>query len=395
VAAVDLREADDEAPIIKLVHSVIAEAIDLGASDIHFAPEGEGMQVYYRIDGVLTRSSVVHRGMVRSVVSRIKIMSNLDISEKRLPQDGRLSLTVQGRPVDVRIVTLPLVTGESVVMRVLDHGGGVIELDALGMREQEIALLRRAIAQPYGAILVTGPTGSGKTTTLYGALSEVNRGDRSILTIEDPVEYRVEGIKQMQVNPKIGMHFASGLRSMMRADPDVIMVGEIRDRETAQIAVEAALTGHLVLSTLHTRDAPTALVRLDDMGIEPFLVASAIDAVIAQRLARTLCTSCRAEATLTSEMLRAAGFEGAEEIDGYEPVGCGRCGNTGYRGRVGLYEVMVVNEEIRSLVMRESSGDAITAAALAGGMRPLRDDGLSKVRAGLTSLAEVARVAGS
>jgi type IV pilus assembly protein PilB len=395
VTALDLRDADDEAPIIKLVHAIIAEAIDLGASDIHFAPESDGMSVHYRIDGVLARSSGVPKAMIRGVVSRIKIMANLDISEKRVPQDGRLSLTVQGRPVDVRVVTLPLVSGESVVMRILDHGGGVIELDGLGLRDGEMEKLRHAVAQPYGAVLVTGPTGSGKTTTLYGALTELNSGQRSIITIEDPVEYRVEGIKQLQVNTKAGMHFASGLRSMMRADPDVIMVGEIRDRETAQIAVEAALTGHLVLSTLHTRDAPTALVRLDDMGIEPFLVASAVDCVIAQRLARKLCKECKREVLLTVEMLRAAGYEVTDDIPAFEAVGCGRCGKTGYRGRVGLYEVMVVNEEIRSLVMREASGDAITAAAIAAGMRPLRDDGLAKVRTGLTSLAEVARVAGS
>ncbi len=395
VTAVDLREVDDEAPIIKLVHAIIAEAIDLGCSDIHFSPEGDGMQIYYRIDGVLSRSGTVPKAMVRGVVSRVKIMANMDISEKRIPQDGRLSLTVTGRPVDVRVVTLPLVTGESVVMRILDHGGGVIELDALGMRDTEIGKLRHAIAQPYGAILVTGPTGSGKTTTLYGALTELNQGDRSIITIEDPVEYRVEGIKQLQVNPKAGMHFASGLRSMMRADPDVIMVGEIRDRETAQIAVEAALTGHLVLSTLHTRDAPTALVRLDDMGIEPFLVASAIDCVVAQRLARTLCTQCKEETLLSADVLVASGYSVTDDVPAFKAVGCGRCGGTGYKGRIGLYEVMVVNEEIRSLVMRGASGDAIAAAAVAAGMQTLRDDGLAKVRAGVTSIAEIGRVAGS
>ena len=378
------------------MHSVIAEAIEIGASDIHLEPEGAEMRVYYRIDGVLTSSTTIPRNIARGVISRIKIMANLDISEKRLPQDGRLALGLQGRMVDVRVATLPLVTGESVVMRVLDHGGGVIQLDALGLREQEITKLRHAIAQPYGAILVTGPTGSGKTTTLYGALTELNKGNRSILTIEDPVEYRVEGIKQMQVNTKAGMHFASGLRSMMRADPDVIMVGEIRDRETAQIAVEAALTGHLVLSTLHTRDAPTAIVRLDDMGIEPFLVASAIDCVIAQRLARTLCVNCKEETLLDGDMLRGAGYaDVTDDIPAFSSVGCSRCAHTGYRGRTGIYEVMTVNEEIRSLVMRNASGDAIAAAAIAGGMRPLKDDGLAKVRSGATSLAEVARVAGS
>ncbi|HVP02638.1 MAG TPA: ATPase, T2SS/T4P/T4SS family [Solirubrobacteraceae bacterium] len=389
----DVRDADD-APVIKLVHSIIAEAIELRASDVHFDPDGQELRVHYRIDGVLKPSNAVPRRMVRGVVSRVKIMANLDIAERRIPQDGRLALAIDGRSVDVRVVTLPLVGGESVVLRVLDHDGGMIELDALGLRDRELDRLRRAIAQPYGAILVTGPTGSGKTTTLYGALALLNTGERSIITIEDPVEYRVDGIKQLQVNPKVGMSFAKGLRTMVRADPDVIMVGEIRDRETAQIGIEAALTGHLVLSTLHTRDAPTAVTRLVDMGIEPFLAASALDCIVAQRLARTLCT-CKVETVIPAEVLLANGYEADDDLPAFEAHGCGRCGGTGYRGRIGLFEVMDVSEEIRSMLMRGEAAPAIARQAMAAGMRRLRDDGLDKVRSGHTSLAEVGRVAGS
>ncbi|MCU0314046.1 MAG: Flp pilus assembly complex ATPase component TadA [Solirubrobacteraceae bacterium] len=396
VSVGDTRPEDEEAPVIKLVHSVVAEAVELGASDVHFDPEGAEMRVHYRIDGVLSPASTIPGRMVRGVVSRVKIMASLDISERRVPQDGRLSLTIAGRTVDVRVVTLPLVQGESVVMRILDRGtGDVIALDGLGLHDAELDRVRHAVAQPYGAILVTGPTGSGKTTTLYGAMRLLNSGERSIVTIEDPVEYRIDGIKQLQVNQKVGVGFAEGLRSMVRADPDVIMVGEIRDRETAQIAIEAALTGHLVLSTLHTRDAPTAVARLADMGIERFLVASAIDCVVAQRLARTLCTNCRRETLIPAAVLGENGFAAGADLQAFEPVGCGRCGGTGYRGRIGLFEVMPVTEEIRTLVMRGASSDEITAAAVAGGMRRVRDDGLAKVASGMTSLAEVARVAGA
>ncbi len=390
----DGREADD-APVVKLVHSIVAEAIEVGASDVHFTPEGREMRVHYRIDGVLAPSSTIPGGLVRGVVSRLKIMAALDISERRRPQDGRLTMELGTRSVDVRVVTLPLVEGEAAVLRILDHGGGVIDLAGLGLIEHDERRLRAALAQPYGAVLVTGPTGSGKTTTLYGALGTLNTIERSILTIEDPVEYRIDGIRQMQVNERAGVTFAAGLRSMVRADPDVIMVGEIRDRETAQIAIEAALTGHLLLSTLHTRDAATAIPRLIDMGIEPFLVASAVDCVVAQRLARTLCANCKEQVELSPELLLEAGFDADEPLFCFGPRGCGRCGGTGYRGRVALFEVMAVSEEIRSLVMRSASGDAIAEAAATNGMRCLRDDGLDKVRAGLTSLAEVARVAGS
>ena len=395
VTVTDVRDDIDDAPVVKLVHSVIAEAIEIGASDIHLEPEGAEMRVYYRIDGVLTSSTTIPRNIARGVVSRIKIMSNLDISEKRLPQDGRLALAIQTRMVDVRVATLPLVTGESVVMRVLDHRGGVIDLDSLGIHTDDLVRLRHVLSQPYGAILVTGPTGSGKTTTLYGALEVLNTGDRSIITIEDPVEYRMAGIKQIQVHGRVGLSFATGMRSMVRADPDVMMVGEIRDRETAQIAVEAALTGHLVLSTLHTRDAATATPRLCDMGIEPFLVSSAVDCVVAQRLARKLCVECKRSVTIPADVLRNAGLPDDADLEAFEAVGCGRCGETGYRGRIGLYEILTATDEIRSLVVRNASGDAIRAVALEQGMRTLRIDGFDKVRQGITSLAEIGRVAGS
>jgi type IV pilus assembly protein PilB len=348
-----------------------------------------------RIDGVLTDQTTVPRRMVSGVVSRIKIMSDLDISERRIPQDGRVGLTVEGRHVDVRVVTLPSVNGESVVLRILDKDNIRLELDKLGMQEHELDRFRKSFNRAHGAVLVTGPTGSGKSTTLYAALNELNTAERGIITIEDPVEYQIPGITQVQINPKAGLSFATGLRSMMRADPDVLMVGEIRDRETAQIAVEGALTGHMVLSTLHTNDAPSAITRLIEMGIEPFLVASAIDAVVAQRLARTLCLHCKRRTIIPAEIVRDHGFHAHYDIEAYEPVGCGRCGGMGYRGRVGLYEVMLMSEEIRQLTLARAAAEQIGAVAIREGMRRLRDDGLDKVKSGLTSMAEIARITGS
>jgi type IV pilus assembly protein PilB len=383
------EEADRDAPVIKLVHSIVAQAAQQGASDIHINPEEGDTRVLFRVDGVLSPAATVKRRMAMSVVSRIKIMADLDISEKRLPQDGRFALTVDGRRVDIRVVTLPLVHGEGVVMRILDRGVSVEGLEALGMQEDELNRFSGAIAKPNGAVLVTGPTGSGKSTTLYAALNVLNDGQRSILTIEDPVEQRMQGVKQMQIAPKAGVTFDVGLRSMLRADPDVIMVGEIRDRETAHIAVEAALTGHLVLSTLHTRDAPSALGRLIDMGIEPFLVSSAIDCIVAQRL---LCKHCKRPLKVSEAVLIEHGLAGAEP---FEPVGCSRCGGSGYRGRVGVYEVMSVSERIRGLILERASVDDMIAVAVADGMLRLRDDGLVKVREGLTSIAEVERMTSS
>jgi type IV pilus assembly protein PilB len=387
-------EADSDAPVIKLVHSIVAEAIQQGASDIHVNPEEGDTRVLFRVDGVLAPAATIKRRMAMGVVSRIKIMADLDISEKRLPQDGRFALTVDGRRVDIRVVTLPLVNGEGVVMRILDQGAGVVVkgLDSLDMHGPELERFSSAIKRPNGAVLVTGPTGSGKSTTLYAALHALNDGERSILTIEDPVEKRIPGIKQMQIAPKAGVTFDVGLRSMLRADPDVIMVGEIRDAETAHIAIEAALTGHLVLSTLHTRDAPSALGRLIDMGIEPFLVSSAVDCIVAQRLVRMLCKHCKRPQSVSAGVLAEHGLAGAEP---YEPVGCSRCAASGYRGRIALYEVMTVSEPIRALILERSSVDRMVEVALSEGMLRLRDDGLQKVREGITSIAEVERMTNS
>jgi type IV pilus assembly protein PilB len=385
-------EADADAPVIKLVHSIVAQAVQQGASDIHVNPEEGDTRVLFRVDGVLSPAATVKRKMAMGVVSRIKIMADLDISEKRVPQDGRFALTVDGRRVDIRVVTLPLVYGEGVVMRILDKGAVIQGLESLGMPQQPLEVFGAAIKKPNGAVLVTGPTGSGKSTTLYAALNELNDGERSILTIEDPVEQRIAGIKQMQIAPKAGVTFDMGLRSMLRADPDVIMVGEIRDRETAHIAIEAALTGHLVLTTLHTRDAPSGLGRLIDMGIEPFLVSSAVDCIVAQRLVRLLCTHCKKPLKVADSVLAEHGLTGAEP---FEAVGCSRCGGSGYRGRVGVYEVMAVSEQIRALILERASVDVMVTVAVREGMRRLRDDGMDKVREGLTSIAEVERMTNS
>jgi type IV pilus assembly protein PilB len=390
-------EADGDAPVIKLVHSLVAQAVQMGASDIHINPEEGDTRVLFRVDGVLAPAATIKRRMAMGVVSRIKIMADLDISERRMPQDGRFALNLEGRRVDIRVVTLPLVGGEGVVMRILDKGSGK-QLDArdalgsLGMQGEDLERFDRAIHRPNGAVLVTGPTGSGKSTTLYAALHALNDGERSILTIEDPVEQRIAGVKQMQIAPKAGVTFDVGLRSMLRADPDVIMVGEIRDRETAHIAVEAALTGHLVLSTLHTRDAPSALGRLIDMGIEPFLVSSAVDCIVAQRLVRRLCEHCKRQQHVSETVLAEHGLAGATP---FEPVGCSRCGASGYRGRLALYEVMTVSEPIRALILERASVDDMVEIALREGMRRLREDGLVKVREGVTSIAEVERMTSS
>ena len=393
---VDLRESADEAPVIKLINSIIAQGVEQGASDIHFAPDGHELRVRFRVDGVLQETTTIPKRMVAGAISRVKIMSDLDIAERRIPQDGRVGLTIDRKHIDLRVVTLPSVHGESIVVRILDQDGNVAhDLDKLGFLEDDKMRFERAIRQPYGAVLVTGPTGSGKSTTLYTGVSMLNSVEKNIITIEDPVEFQLDGITQVQVNPRAGLTFANGLRAMMRADPDIIMVGEIRDRETAQIAVESALTGHMVLSTLHTNDAPTAITRLTEMGIEPFLVSSALDCVVAQRLARTLCKHCKREVILTQDVLAANGFNSNVDVEAYEPGGCTRCGGSGYKGRLGLYEVMTVTEEMRTLTIERASADQIAEAAVRNGMRRLRDDGMEKVRQGRTSIAEVARVTGS
>jgi type IV pilus assembly protein PilB len=399
----DLREntpinfgaSGEDASVIQLVHRVIKEAVERGASDIHFEPGDEEMRIRYRIDGVLQEAATVPSSAVPAVVSRIKILSDLDIAERRIPQDGRISLEVSEKPIDLRVATLPASYGEKVVMRILDQSKVMIELEQLGMLPQALERFTKAFSQAHGAVLVTGPTGSGKSTSLYGALNQLNTIEKNIITIEDPVEYQLPGITQVQVNNKAGLSFASGLRSMMRADPDIIMVGEIRDRETAQIAIEAALTGHLVLSTLHTNDAPGAVTRLIEMGIEPFLVGSAVDCVVAQRLARLLCEECKRRTTITAEVMRANGFNVGLDLEAYEPVGCARCGGSGYKGRIGLYEVMWVSDTIRSLAVAREPAETIAHAAVHEGMMRLREDGLEKVRRGLTSIAEIARVAGT
>jgi type IV pilus assembly protein PilB len=388
----DIRESADDAPVIKLVNSIIGQAVEEGASDIHFEPEGREMRVRFRVDGILRETTQIPRRMIAGVISRVKIMADLDIAEKRVPQDGRVSLTVDKHAIDTRVVTMPRVDGEGIVMRILDKSQALIGLEHLGMSEGSEEVFEEAFRRSYGAVLVTGPTGSGKSTTLYAALNEINEPERNIITIEDPVEYQLPGVNQLQVNLKAGLTFAGGLRAMLRADPDVIMVGEIRDGETAKIAIESALTGHLVLSTLHTNDAPSAITRLTEMNIEPFLSASAIVAVVAQRLVRQLCTYCKTRTMLSVSSLEAAGFNVAFDLEAYEPVGCSRCGGTGYKGRTGLYEVMSISDEIRDLTIERASSEEIRKVAVAQGMRPLRADGFEKVKNGVTSIAEVARV---
>jgi type IV pilus assembly protein PilB len=389
----ELHESAGDAPVIKLVYSILGQAASEGASDIHFEPGEDDMRVRFRVDGVLHEAARVPRRMVAGVVSRVKIMSDLDIAEKRVPQDGRVSVNVEGRKVDLRITTLPTQRGEGATIRILDKEQALRSLDELGMDGEGRSRFESAISRSHGAVLVTGPTGSGKSTTLYAALAELNAIEKNIITIEDPVEYRIEGVNQINVNRKAGLDFATGLRSVLRADPDIIMVGEIRDAETARIAVESALTGHMVLSTLHTNDAPGTVIRLAKMGIESFLTASAVDCIVAQRLARQLCTQCKKRVLIPQTALVEAGFRVGADLEAYEPTGCARCSQTGYRGRIGLFSVMEMSERIKELTVDGASEAELTAAARAEGMLTLREDGLLKVRAGVTSIAEVARVA--
>jgi type IV pilus assembly protein PilB len=391
-AVTELRESAEDAPVIKLVYSVLGQAVTEGASDIHFEP-GEGeMRVRFRVDGVLYEAARVPKRMIAGVVSRVKIMSDMDIAEKRVPQDGRVSVNVEGRKVDLRITTLPTQRGEGCTIRILDKEQALRSLDDLGMEGPPRERYETSFRKPYGAILVTGPTGSGKSTSLYATLKEINAVERNIITIEDPVEYRLDGINQIGVNRRAGLTFAAGLRSILRADPDVIMVGEIRDVETARIAIESALTGHLVLSTLHTNDAPGAIVRLQKMGIESFLTASAVDCVVAQRLARKLCSHCKRRAVMPKEALVEAGFRVGADLDVYEAVGCARCSGSGFRGRIGLFSVMVMSDRIKEMTVAGAPEAELTKVAREEGMLTLREDGLMKVRDGVTSIEEVARV---
>ena len=389
----DIRATAEDAPVIKLVSSILGQAVSEGASDIHFEREEAEMRIRFRIDGVLQEAARVPRRMVNGVVSRIKIMSELDIAEKRVPQDGRVGVTVEDRRIDLRVTTLPTQRGEGATIRILDESAALRSLDDLGMAAEERERFERSVRQPYGAVLVTGPTGAGKSTTLYAALQEVNNVDKNIITIEDPVEYRLNGVNQIGVHRKAGLTFATGLRSVLRADPDVIMVGEIRDAETARIAIEAALTGHMVLSTLHTNDAPGAITRLTEMGIESFLTSSAVDCVVAQRLARVLCPQCKERTVIPQAALTEAGFRVAGDVEAYEPVGCARCHRIGYRGRIGVYSVMVLSERIKEMVVGNAPESEIGKTAREEGMMTLREAGLAKVRQGITSIPEIARVA--
>jgi type IV pilus assembly protein PilB len=390
-----IKEVVDEAPIVKFVNLLIMQAVQDRASDIHIEPSERDLRVRFRIDGVLHEVMHSPKTIQAGVISRLKIMAEMDIAERRIPQDGRMSVQVSGKKIDLRVATLPTVWGEKVVMRILDNSTALLKLADLGFRDGNYERFSRSFTRPYGMILVTGPTGSGKSTTLYATLNIVTSVEKNVITVEDPVEYRIPGISQMQTNPKAGLTFARALRSILRADPDIVLLGEVRDHETAQIAIEAALTGHLVLTTLHTNDSPSAISRLVEMGIESFLVGSALDCVLAQRLARRLCTKCREPYSPTAETLRAARFpweEGGELPTLYRAVGCAACSKTGYRGRLALHEVMAVTEEIERLAVERASADMIGRMAREQGMETLRDDGMAKVLEGITSLEEVLRI---
>jgi len=387
-----LRDMAFEAPIVKLVNMLITRAVESRTSDIHIEPFENSVKVRYRIDGALTEVEALPKRIQAAVISRIKIMARLNIAERRLPQDGRIKLRVSGREIDLRVSTVPTIYGESVVMRILDRGSALIVLEYLGFPEETLDRYKRLISMPYGMLLVTGPTGSGKTTTLYASLSKINARDKKIITIEDPIEYQIDGINQIQVKPQIGLTFANGLRHIVRQDPDIIMVGEIRDTETAEIAIHSALTGHLVFSTLHTNDAPGAVTRLLDMGIEGFLVSSSLVGVLAQRLVRVICPHCREPYTPPQELVEKVEIL-REGITPYRGRGCQECRGTGYLGRTGIFELMVMNEDIRKLVLDRASSSAIRKRAIEDGMQVLKECGWQKVREGITTVEEVMRVA--
>jgi type IV pilus assembly protein PilB len=400
-AATDLEEEDgvSDGPIVRIVNSIILQAAEDGASDVHFEAQEDGLVIRFRIDGVLHEMQQIPRRLAPGVTTRLKVLAKLDIAERRRPQDGRLSLraAAAGRLLDIRLATLPTVAGETIVMRLLDKSKSAPTLEQLGLSDAMQSQITKLIARPTGAILVTGPTGSGKSTTLYAALTQINRPEINIITVEDPVEYRLPGVNQVQINVRAGLTFASALRSILRSDPDVVMVGEVRDSETAKIAIESALTGHLVLTTLHTNDAPGTLTRLNEMGVEPFLTASAVSAVLAQRLARKLCTHCcELYSPSVEELLEArVSPDVAAASDGmvlYRKRGCPRCNQTGYRGRIGIFQLLLMSEGLAELAVRKASRDEIEREAMAGGMRSLWDDGMAKVSAGLTSIEELARV---
>jgi type IV pilus assembly protein PilB len=386
-----IETSPDEKPIIRLVSSVLLHAIGEGASDIHIEPRVREVTVRFRVDGVLREVMSIPPKLQSGVLARIKLMAGLNIAEKRVPQDGRFSVKLGDQNIDFRAASLPTTYGEKLVLRLLDTANVEMDLGKLGFEQEDYERYEDVFRRPYGAILVTGPTGSGKSTTLYATLSELNSPEKNIITVEDPVEYKIAGLNQVQINPRAGLTFASGLRSILRADPDVVMIGEIRDQETAKISVEAALTGHLVLATLHTNDAPGALSRLTDMGVEPYLTSSAIDCVIAQRLVRKLCERCKEPVEIESEILEGMEFpfeSAPEELHFHKAVGCRRCGESGYRGRTGIYELMVISDEIRKLILRRSSAGEISRVAESEGMVRLRDDGLLKAARGITTIEE-------
>jgi len=395
----ELQTSADDKPAVQLANLILNQAIRNGASDVHIEPQERSLRVRFRIDGVLHETMQPPARLHPSLVSRIKVMAGMDIANRRVPQDGRTTLKLNGRVIDLRVASLPSAYGEKLTMRLLDRSERLITLPELGFPETQLKKFYRTIHKPYGCVLVTGPTGSGKTTTLYAALSELNSVEKHIITVEDPIEYRLSGINQVQVNPRAGLTFATGLRSILRNDPDIIMVGEIRDRDTARIAIESALTGHLVLSTLHTNDAAGALTRLGDMDIEPYLTASSVVGVLAQRLVRVLCKQCRNPYTISRKEIQSnvSDFpmaKGEQEVTLYSAHGCLRCGNTGYRGRTGVYELLIMTDNIRDMVLQRYSAGAIAEAAVKEGMITLRRDGFFKVREGITTLEEALRVLG-
>lgn len=387
-----IRDMASEAPVIKLVNHIISEAIESRASDIHFEPFADELLLRYRIDGILHEFDPPPKRLSSAITTRIKIMAKMDISERRLPQDGRIKLKILGKDIDMRVSTLPTLHGESVVMRILDRGNLLLDLSQMGFPKKVHEELEALILKPYGKLLVTGPTGSGKTTTLYAALSKINTPNKKIITVEDPVEYQMRGINQIHVKPQIGLNFASGLRSIVRQDPDVIMVGEIRDPETAEISIQAALTGHLVFSTVHTNDAAGAITRLLDMGIENFLISSALLGVLAQRLVRVICPDCKEEKPLAPALRAEMGQLGKENIKVYHGKGCKACSQTGFRGRCGVYELLVIDDNIRELILKKSTAQIIRDQARQKGMTTLREDGWDKVVKGITTVEEILRV---
>ena len=390
----DLLESDDEAPIIRLVNSLLFRAVKQKASDIHVEPFEKDLVVRFRIDGVLYDIMHPPKKVQNSVISRIKIMADLNIAEKRVPQDGRIKIKLAGKDIDIRVSTLPTSFGESVVMRILDKSKVVLDLSEVGVTGTYLQQMEELIHHKHGIILVTGPTGSGKTTTLYAMLSQINNTDLKIITVEDPVEYQLPGINQTQVNPKIGLTFAAGLRSILRQDPDVVMIGEIRDKETAEIAIQASLTGHLVISTLHTNDSASAATRLIDMGVEPFLVASSVIGIIAQRLVRTVCPECRERYNPSDFELTQLGVErnDIKERYIYKPKGCSTCLDTGYQGRSGIHEILMISDEVRSMVMKNAGATEVKKTAMEAGMKTLREVAAEKVLDGETAIEEVLRV---